>query len=32
MVELGVSVGDIRTTATLRDAFEIALKRVGSTF
>ncbi|WP_165671466.1 PAS domain-containing protein [Metapseudomonas otitidis] len=30
MVELGVSVGDIRTTATLRDAFEIALKRVGS--
>jgi methyl-accepting chemotaxis protein len=31
MVELGVSVGDIRTTATLRDAFEIALKRVGST-
>lgn len=31
MVELGVSVGDVRTTATLRDAFEIALKRVGST-
>lgn len=30
MVELGVSVGDVRTTATLRDAFEIALKRVGS--
>lgn len=31
MVELRVSVGDVRTTATLRDAFEIALKRVGST-
>lgn len=29
MVELGVSVGDIQTTATLRDAFEMALKRVG---
>lgn len=29
MVELGVSIGDIQTTATLRDAFEMALKRVG---
>jgi len=29
MVELGVSIGQIRTTATLRDAFEIALAMVG---
>lgn len=31
MVELGVSIGDIQTTATLRDAFEMALRRVGKT-
>ncbi len=29
MVELGVGIGQIRTTATLRDAFEIALSLVG---
>jgi rsbT co-antagonist protein RsbR len=29
MVELGVEIGQIRTTATLRDAFEIALTLVG---
>jgi rsbT co-antagonist protein RsbR len=29
MVELGVGIGQIRTTATLRDAFEIALTLVG---
>lgn len=29
MVELGVEIGEIRTTATLRDAFEIALRLVG---
>ncbi len=29
MVELGVRIGQIRTTATLRDAFEIALELVG---
>jgi rsbT co-antagonist protein RsbR len=29
MVELGVGIGQIRTTATLRDAFEIALQIVG---
>jgi rsbT co-antagonist protein RsbR len=29
MVELGVGIGQIRTTATLRDAFEIALTIVG---
>ncbi|MBV8037366.1 protoglobin domain-containing protein [Roseateles sp.] len=29
MVELGVSIGDIQTTATMRDAFEMALKRIG---
>lgn len=29
MVELGVEIGTIRTTATLRDAFEIALGIVG---
>lgn len=30
VVELGVSVWDVRTTATLRDAFEIALKIIGA--
>jgi rsbT co-antagonist protein RsbR len=29
MVELGVNVGEIRTTATLRDGFEIALRMIG---
>ena len=29
MVELGVSIGEVRTTATLRDAFELALRAVG---
>ena len=29
IVELGVNVGEIRTTATLRDAFETALHLVG---
>lgn len=29
LVELGVSVGEVRTTATLRDSFEIALKAMG---
>lgn len=29
VVELGVTVGEVKTTATLRDAFEIALKAVG---
>ena len=29
LVELGVSVGEVRTTATLRDSFELALKAVG---
>lgn len=29
LVELGVNVGDIRTTATLRDSFELALRAVG---
>ncbi len=29
LVELGVSVGDIKTTATLRDSFELALQAVG---
>jgi methyl-accepting chemotaxis protein len=28
MVELGVEVGEVRTTATLRDAFAIALRRI----
>ncbi|MFM7809531.1 MAG: PAS domain S-box protein [Planctomycetota bacterium] len=28
MVELGVQVGEVRTTATLRDAFAIALRKV----
>lgn len=31
LVELGVSVGEVQTTATLRDAFELALKTVGET-
>lgn len=30
VVELGVSVGEVKTTATLRDAFEIALRLVGA--
>ena len=30
VVELGVSVGEVKTTATLRDAFEIALRMVGA--
>lgn len=30
LVTLGVDVGSIETTATLRDAFELALKRVGA--
>lgn len=30
VVELGVSVWEVRTTATLRDAFEIALKIIGA--
>lgn len=29
VVELGVTVGEVRTTATLRDAFEMAIKAVG---
>jgi rsbT co-antagonist protein RsbR len=29
LVELGVNVGDVETTATLRDAFEFALKSLG---
>lgn len=29
IVELGISVGEVKTTATLRDAFEIALHMVG---
>jgi len=29
LVELGVNVGEVRTTATLRDSFELALKAVG---
>lgn len=31
IVELGVDVAEIRTTATLRDAFEVALNLVGET-
>jgi rsbT co-antagonist protein RsbR len=31
MVELGVAIGEVRTTATLRDAFELALRAVGVT-
>lgn len=30
IVELGVNVGEVQTTATLRDAFEIALKSVNA--
>ena len=30
VVELGVNVGEVKTTATLRDAFEIALRLVGA--
>lgn len=30
MVDLGVDVGSVRTTATLRDAFKISLRQVGS--
>lgn len=30
IVELGISVGEVKTTATLRDAFEIALRLVGA--
>jgi rsbT co-antagonist protein RsbR len=29
LVELGVNVGDVRTTATLRDSFELALRATG---
>lgn len=29
MVDLGVDVGEVRTTATLRDAFSISLRKVG---
>jgi rsbT co-antagonist protein RsbR len=29
LVELGVQVGDVKTTATLRDALELALKAIG---
>lgn len=29
LVELGVSIGEVRTTAALRDSFELALKVVG---
>ncbi len=30
LVELGVNVGEVRTTATLRDAFELALETIGA--
>ncbi len=30
VVELGVNVGEVKTTATLRDAFEIALRLIGA--
>jgi anti-anti-sigma regulatory factor len=30
LVELGINIGEIRTTATLRDSFELALKTVGA--
>lgn len=30
LVELGINVGEVRTTATLRDSFELALKVVGA--
>ena len=29
LVELGVNIGEVRTTATLRDSFELALRAVG---
>jgi len=29
MVELGFAIGEVKTTATLRDAFELALKKMG---
>jgi rsbT co-antagonist protein RsbR len=29
LVELGVNIGEVRTTATLRDSFELALKTIG---
>jgi rsbT co-antagonist protein RsbR len=29
LVELGISTGEVRTTATLKDAFEIALTQIG---
>ena len=29
IVELGFSIGEVKTTATLRDAFEMALRKVG---
>ncbi len=29
LVELGINVGEVRTTATLRDSFELALKAIG---
>lgn len=29
LVELGVSIGEVKTTSTLRDSFELALKAVG---
>jgi rsbT co-antagonist protein RsbR len=30
LVELGIQVGDVRTTATLRDALQIALRKIGA--
>jgi rsbT co-antagonist protein RsbR len=29
MIELGINVGDVRTTATLRDALTVALRDAG---
>ena len=29
LVELGINIGEVRTTATLRDSFELALRAVG---
>ncbi len=29
LVELGISIGEVKTTATLRDSFELALRAVG---
>jgi anti-anti-sigma regulatory factor len=29
LVDLGVNVGEVRTTATLRDSFELALRAIG---